>query len=36
MIAHHELVGVGVLALFGVVFRALAPAKQATVDRIAP
>ena len=32
MIAHHEMIGVGVLALFGVVLIALAPAKQAPVS----
>jgi succinate-acetate transporter protein len=35
MIAHHEMFGVAVLAVFGVVLIALAPAKPAPMDKVA-
>ncbi len=36
MVARGELIGVVVLAVIGVVLIAMAPAKQAGVDRVAP
>ena len=35
MIAHEELIRVGVLIVIGVVLIAMAPAKQALMDRVA-
>jgi hypothetical protein len=35
MVARGELIGVGVLAVIGLVLLALAPAKPAPVDRVA-
>ena len=36
MVARGELIGVGVLVVIGVALPALAPAKQAPVERVAP
>jgi hypothetical protein len=36
MIANDELIGVGILAVIGVALIALAPAKQAPMNQVAP